>query len=109
LICLGLSDYHLGVSQQEPEDEEMRRQSIMVVIPPGMSDDDGGYGEVVEYVAACAGFDCIRDNPDGEDSVSCDAYFRDDKGNIWHGQLCNPPYPDGSQKYIVGLEKKAGQ
>ena len=87
----------------------MTRQSIMVVIPPGMSDYDECYGEVVEYVGACAGFDCIRDNPDGEDSVSCDAYFRDDKGNIWHGQLCNPPYPDGSQKYIVGLEKKAGQ
>lgn len=87
----------------------MMYRSIMVVIPPGMSDDDGCYGEVVEYVAACAGFDCIRESPDGEDSVSCDAYFRDDKGNIWHGQLHNPPYPDGSQKYIVDLEKKAGQ
>jgi len=86
----------------------MTCQNIMVVIPPGMSDYDGCYGEVVEYVAACAGFECIRGNPDDEDGVSCDSYFRDDKGNIWHGRLCDPPYPDGSQKYMVDLERESG-
>ncbi len=70
----------------------------MVVIPPQMSDRDECYKEVMEYVAACIGFDCIRED-----------YFRDDKGNIWRGRLCYPPYPDGSQKYIVDIESEAGK
>jgi hypothetical protein len=87
----------------------MTHQIITVIIPPEMSDYDDCYTEVTEYVAACTGFNCI---PGGDlhscDRISCDAYFEDDKGNIWHGQLDDLPYPDGSQKYIVGLEKKTG-
>lgn len=84
----------------------MTYRSITVIIPPEMSDDDC-YREVVEYVAACAGLNCIHDDPNGGDSVSCDAHFEDDKGNLWHGQLCYPSFPDGSQKYIVDLERGA--
>lgn len=86
----------------------MKNKSITVIIPPEMSDCDECYGEVVGYVAACTGFDCMRDDSSDVDSISCDAYFEDDKGNIWHGQLCSPPYPDRSQRYVIDLEKKAG-
>jgi hypothetical protein len=88
----------------------MTYRSITVIIPPEMSDYDDSYSEVTDYVAACTGFNC---KPDDDlhscDRISCDAYFEDDKGNIWHGQLNDLPYPDGSQKYTVDLEKKAEQ
>lgn len=88
----------------------MTSQNIMVVIPPEMSDHDERYSEIVEYAAACTGFSCVRDDLlYGRDSMLCSAYFEDDRGNIWRGQLHNPPYPDGSQKYVINLEKKAGE
>lgn len=86
----------------------MIHQKITVIIPPEMSDYDDSYTEVTEYVAACTGFNCICDELlQVSDRISCESYFKDDKGNIWHGQLDDLPYPDGSQKYIVGLEKIA--
>ena len=84
----------------------MKNQSITVTIPPEMSDSDECYSEVTGYVAACTGFDLMPDELDDVDGISCDAYFEDDKGNIWHGQLHSPPYPDGSRKYVIALEKK---
>jgi hypothetical protein len=85
-------------------------RSITVTIPPEMSDYEDNYIEVTEYVAACTGFGCIRDETlHGGDRISCESYFEDNKGNLWHGQLDDLPYPDGSQKYIVDLEKKAGE
>lgn len=87
----------------------MTSQNIMVVIPPEMLDCDERYNEIVEYAAACTGFSCMRDDLHGRDSMLCSAFFEDDGGNIWHGQLHNPPYPDGSQKYVINLEKKAGE
>lgn len=85
----------------------MTYRSIMVIIPPEMSDDDDCYGEVVEYVAACTGLNCMRDDLKVGDSVSCDAFFEDDNGNIWHGRLCYPSFPDGSQKYVIDLETRS--
>lgn len=88
----------------------MTSQSIMVVIPPEMSDCDECYSEVVEYVAACTGFNCMDyDDQQERDSVSCSAFFEDDKGNVWYGQLHSPPYPDGSRKYIIDRERKPGR
>ena len=86
----------------------MAHRSIMVVIPPEMSDSDECYVEVIGYVAACTGFGCIHNDQGDGDDISCDAYFKDDKGNVWHGQLREPPYPDGSRKYIVDLAEEAG-
>lgn len=87
----------------------MKNQSITVIIPPEMSDRDECYSEVVGYVAACTGFDCMHDDLDDGDIISCDAYFEDGKGNIWHGRLCSPPYPDGSQRYVIDLQRKMGE
>jgi len=87
----------------------MKYKSITVIIPPEMSDYDDSYTEITEYVAACTSFKFIDDHLHNNDRVSCDAYFEDDKGNIWHGRLGELPYPDGSQKYIVDFEKKAGE
>ena len=85
----------------------MTHQSITVIIPPEMSDYDDSYVQVTEYVAACTRFGCLRnDIAQSCDRISCESYFMDDKGNIWHGQLDDLPYPDGSQKYIVCLERK---
>ncbi len=99
----------VSASQQGPGDDRMKHQSIMVVIPPEMADHDECYTEVVEYVAACTGFNCIRGDQHCGDSVLCDTYFRDNKGNTWRGRLCEPPYPDGSRKYIVDLEKESAE
>jgi len=74
-----------------------------------MSDYDDSYTEVTEYVAACTGFACMRKDLYGNDRISCESYFEDAKGNLWHGQLDDLPYPDGSQKYIVYLENKTGE
>ena len=87
----------------------MTHKSITVIIPPEMSDHDDSYTEVTEYVAACTGFDCIPDELHSLDRISCDAYFADNKGNTWHGQLDKLPFPDGSQKYIVHIVKIAGE
>lgn len=87
----------------------MKYKSITVIIPPEMSDNDNSYTEITEYVAACTSFMFIDDNLHNDDRISCDAYFEDNKGNIWHGHLGELPYPDGSQKYIVAFEKKAGE
>lgn len=87
----------------------MTNLSITVIIPPEMSDSDEYYSEVTGYVAACTGFECLPDDLSDGNSISCNAYFEDDKGNIWHGQLRSPPYPDRSQKYVIDLEKKAGK
>lgn len=87
----------------------MTKQNIMVVIPPEMSDRDECYSEVVEYVAACTGFSCMPDDPQERDSVSCGAFFEDNEGNIWYGQLHSTPYPDGSRKYTIDREKKPGR
>lgn len=87
----------------------MTHQGITVIIPPEIQDYDECYSEVVEYVAACTGLNWIRDDLHAEDSISCDAYFEDIKGNKWHGQLCYPPLPDGSQKYIVHRGNEAGE
>lgn len=86
----------------------MTNQSITVIIPPEMPDHDNSYAEITEYVAACTRFS-IRGDLHSVDKISCVAYFEDDKGNIWRGQLGNPPFPDGSQKYIVHIEKTAGE
>jgi len=85
----------------------MEHQSITVIIPPEMSDYDDSFTEVTEYVAACTRLICKRDDLHSGERVSCESYFEDDRGNLWHGQLDDLPYPDGSQKYIVYLEKKA--
>jgi hypothetical protein len=81
-------------------------RSITVIIPPEMSDSDECYRDVVEYVAACTGLGCSRNDLCSEDGVSCDAYFEDGKGSLWHGQLSYPPLPDGSQRYIVVFDKE---
>jgi hypothetical protein len=96
----------LNISHQESGDDTMIYRSITVIIPPEMSDCDECYKEVTEYVAACTGFGRIQGDADDEDSLSCEAYFVDDKGNIWRGQLSDLPFPDGSQKYTIDLEKK---
>ena len=87
--------------------QETGYRSIMVVIPPEMADCDERCTEIIEYVAACVGFDHMHNDLQQANSVSCEAHFQDDKGNIWHGQLYDPPFPDGSQKYMVDIEKKA--
>lgn len=84
----------------------MAHKRITIVIPPEMSDYDDSYTEITEYVAACTRFKFIDDDPRSGDRISCETYFEDDKGNIWHGQLDDMPYPDGSQKYMINLEKK---
>lgn len=84
----------------------MAYQIVTVIIPPEMSDHDDSYTEITEYVAACTRFSCVPGDPHSIDRISCEAFFEDDKGNIWHGQLDNPPYPDGSQKYVVRMARK---
>jgi len=84
----------------------MAYKRITVVIPPEMSDCDDSYTEIIEYVAACTRFKNIHDDLDSVDMVACNAVFEDNSGNIWHGHLADLPYPDGSQKYMIDLEKK---
>jgi len=84
----------------------MAHKRITIVIPPEMSDYDDSYTEITEYVVACTRFKFIDDDLRSGDRISCETYFEDDKGNIWHGQLDDMPYPDGSQKYMINLEKK---
>ncbi len=86
----------------------MTRRSMMVVIPPEMSEDDECYRTVVEYVAACTGLGCAGDDPLTGDGITCEACFLDKEGSLWRGRLGAMPFPDGSQKYVVNLEKKAG-
>jgi hypothetical protein len=79
-------------------------------IPAGMLDmifaeDSEWYNELIDYLVNETDYEYLNDDeiielgltvPDG---AYGDAFFRDDAGNVYEGELNGPKNPDGSQRY----------